>query len=96
MPCHTYAAAIDFSFRVIRLLYRAAVFFLIIPHLADRSISENVCGTAELAPLASFCSSSRRIARTWCRSRVLRNRLISVRRFSVRTRFREDTVLAIR
>lgn len=48
-----------------RLLYRAAVFFLMIPQRAERSITENVAGSASLAPLESFDVINRRIDRIW-------------------------------
>ena len=48
-----------------RLLYRAAVFFLMMPHRAERSISENVAGNASFAPLESLEVNSRRIERIW-------------------------------
>jgi hypothetical protein len=47
----------------IRLLYRAAVFFLMMPHFAERSIRENVAGSTAWAALASFFSNKRRTDR---------------------------------
>ena len=44
-------------------LYRAAVFFLMIPSFADRSIIEKVEGSREVAEELSFAVSARRIAR---------------------------------
>ena len=78
-----------------RLLYRAAVFFLMMPHLAERSIIENVFGTIAEAFFTSLASSSRRRERIWWRNRDLRMRLTSVRPSVTRTRFREETVFAI-
>lgn len=78
-----------------RLLYRAAVFFLMMPHLAERSIRENVVGTIAVAAFASLASSKRRRERIWWRNRDLRMRLTSVRPSVMRTRFREETVFAI-
>src|SRR6185437_1621947 len=65
------------------------------PHLVARSIRENVAGIMDSAALVSFLSSSRRMARIWLRRRDLRTWLIAVRRSVMRTRFREETVLAI-
>jgi len=78
-----------------RLLYRAAVFFLMMPHLAERSIRENVFGMIAEAFLASLASSKRRRERIWWRNRDLRMRLTSVRPSVMRTRFWEETVFAI-
>ena len=78
-----------------RLLYRAAVFFLMMPHLAERSIIENVFGMIAEAFVASLASSSRRRERIWWRNRDLRMRLTSVRPSVMRTRFWEETVFAI-
>ncbi len=61
----SYAAVNLRRCKVNRLLYRAAVFFLIMPHLAERSINLKVCGTKAVAPLESFAVSSLRIARIW-------------------------------
>ena len=60
-----YAAASFFNRVVIRLLYRDAVFLLMMPHFAARSTKENVVGTAFEAPSESFWSSSRRMVRIW-------------------------------
>ena len=46
-------------------LYRAAVFFLIIPTLAERSIIENVLGISAVAAFASLDVIARRISRIW-------------------------------
>jgi len=81
---------------VIRLLYRAAVFFLMIPHFADRSIIENVAGSAACALFESFSSMRRRIERIWWRSRDLRKRFTAAFRLVWRIRFREEKVFAIR
>jgi len=78
-----------------RLLYRAAVFFLMMPHFAERSIREKVAGSAAWAAPASFCSIKRRTDRIWWRNLVLRRRLTSVFRLVWRTRFMEEKVFAM-
>src|SRR5258708_8799543 len=67
-------------------LYRAAVFFLMMPLFAERSITENVFGRSSAAALAFLPAMALRIARIWCRKRVLFLRLYSVRRSVWRTR----------
>src|ERR1019366_3766144 len=62
------------------LLYRAAVFFPIMPLLAERSITENVGESNSEAALRSLAVNARRMARIWCRRRDLFLRLTSVRR----------------
>ena len=57
--------AIALSLACSRLLYRAAVFFLMMPQRAERSISEKVAGSASFAAFASLCSSNRRMDRIW-------------------------------
>jgi len=79
----------------IRLLYRAAVLSLMMPHFAERSISEKVAGRMDSAALASFLAIARRISRTWWRKRVFRKRFTTVFRFVIRTRFKAETVFAI-
>jgi hypothetical protein len=91
--CLRYAIAL--SRAVIRLLYRAAVFFLIMPHFAERSIREKVAGSTACAALASFFSIKRRTDRIWWRSRVLRRRFTSAFRLVWRTRFSEEIVFAM-
>lgn len=49
--------------RCSRLLYRAAVFFLMIPDCAEVSITEKVCGMRALAAAPSFATMAFRIAR---------------------------------
>src|SRR6185295_4309912 len=93
--CSRLYAAILRRRSVSRLLYRAAVFFLMMPHLAERSIKENVFGINAVAAFVSFALSRRRMARIWCRSRVLRVRFTAVRRSATRTRFSEEIVFAI-
>src|SRR5579872_1362507 len=65
------------------------------PHLAERSIRENVLGASAAAAVASFASKRRRRARTWCRRRCLRLRLTAVRRSAMRTRLIAVTVFAM-
>jgi hypothetical protein len=83
------------SLAVKRLLYRAAVFFLMMPQRAERSMMEKVADSASPAPLESFEAISRRIDRIWWRSRDLRSRLITVFRLVCRMRFSDEIVLAI-
>jgi hypothetical protein len=77
------------------LLYRAAVFFLMIPLLAERSITENVVESSAEAVFTSLAVKARRIARIWCRRRDLFLRLTSVRRSVCRTRLSAEYVFAI-
>src|SRR3954465_1375617 len=65
------------------------------PCFAALSTNEKVFGTAWEAPLTSLLSSNLRIALNWCRSLDLRMRLTAVFLSVIRTRFRDDTVLAI-
>src|ERR1039457_2807312 len=65
------------------------------PSLAERSISENVLGSSSAAALPSLPVSARRMARIWCRRRVLFLRFTSVRRSVARTRLIAEIVFSI-